>query len=373
MDNKWGKILLFFLTVFSFLATVGCGSSSAPIEKETETKSPSIGETLTTVTTALAQTKNFEYLIQSNGKVLSAREQLFIAETSSILVMNRARPGNMVASRSVIAQLETSAIQYRLEKAELTRFNSEKEYQSQLLGYENLLKNKTKAEADDIKQKLKISTGLAGAEQDIKEANHDLSKAVIKAPFTGVIADVEAQQGQQIKAGQELFRIYDPYNLLLEVKALETDVHLLKKGTPAVISPIGNQANIYKAAVSEINPYVDENGMVQVRLKIIPLRSLPSPSGEGSGVRLFPGMNCTATIKIPLSKILIVPKEAVVMRNGKAVAFTLEDGLAKWNYVTVGRENGKEVEIKNGLGAGQKVITSNNLQLAHDAPVKEVQ
>ena len=83
-------------------------------------------------------------------------------------------------------------------------------------------------------------------------------------------------------------------------------------------------------------------------------------------------MNCTAVIKAPASRSLIVPKEAVVMRSGKAVVFTLQDGKAKWNYVAVGKDNGKEVEIKEGVTAGQKVITTNNLQLAHDAPVKEV-
>jgi len=45
--------------------------------------------------------------------------------------------------------------------------------------------------------------------------------------------------------------------------------------------------------------------------------------------------------------------------------------LAKWNYVTVGREKGKEFEILEGLTEGQQVIVTNNLQLAHDAIGKE--
>lgn len=105
--------------------------------------------------------------------------------------------------------------------------------------------------------------------------------------------------------------------------------------------------------------------MVLVKLKIASARS------PREGKMLFPGMNCTATIKLPFEKTLVVPKESVVMRSGKAVVFTLEDGKAKWNYVTTGRDNGKEVEIKEGLQPNQKVITTNNLQLAHDALVKE--
>lgn len=82
-------------------------------------------------------------------------------------------------------------------------------------------------------------------------------------------------------------------------------------------------------------------------------------------------MNASATILVPNEKSVIVPKSAVVIRNGKAVIFTYEAGLAKWNYVVVGRDNGKEVEILDGLVEGMKVIINNNLQLAHDSPVKE--
>jgi hypothetical protein len=81
-------------------------------------------------------------------------------------------------------------------------------------------------------------------------------------------------------------------------------------------------------------------------------------------------MSVQITFIIPYNKNIIVPKEAVVIRSGKHVVFTAERGLAKWNYVTVGRENGKEIEIIEGLKENQAVIITNNLQLAHDAPVK---
>lgn len=50
--------------------------------------------------------------------------------------------------------------------------------------------------------------------------------------------------------------------------------------------------------------------------------------------------------------------------------FTAEEGLARWNYINTGRENGREVEILEGLEEGKAVIMTNNLQLAHDALVK---
>ena len=357
-----------YLIAFVFIQTIllSCGSSKAPEEKENETKPPSSNESITTVFTATVENKNFEYLIQSNGKIKSLKEQVITCESGGKLLVCNAQTGKKFSAGALILQLETTPIQYRIEKAKLTQFNTQKEYESQLLGYESLLKDKTKEEGDEIRQKLKISTGLSGAVQDAKEANYELTKAIVKAPFSGVLANVKVQPMQQLKPGEELFKIYDPTNLLLEIKILETDIAVLKQGISAEVSPVSNPAQLYKAAVFEINPYVDENGMVAVKLKIT------SPHSFAKEHRLlFPGMNCTATIKVPLTKTLVVPKDAVVMRSGKAVVFTVEKDKAKWNYVTIGRDNGKELEIKEGLAAGAKVIITNNLQLGHDAPVKE--
>ncbi len=349
--------------LFSFVAAwlISCADTSAKPEIGTTSDG---GMSITQVIIALAEKKDFEFLIQSNGKIRATYEQFLSSETGGKVIICNGKTGKRVSAGEVILKFETTSNQYRLQKAKLTQFNSQKEYESELLGYENLLKGKAKEDADTIRQKLRISSGLAGAEQEVQEANYELSKAVIKAPFAGILADVKVHQGQQIKTGEELFRIYDPYNLLLEVKVLEADISLLKIGTPAELSPVSDPELKYKANVYEINPYVDANGMVTTKLKI--------KNSDPQVHSLFPGMNCIATIKVPVSKTLTVPKEAVVIRRGKAVVFTMEYGKAIWNYVTVGRENGKEVEIKEGLRAGVKVITSNNLQLAHDAPVEEL-
>nr|WP_161805886.1 efflux RND transporter periplasmic adaptor subunit [Pedobacter sp. Hv1] len=347
--------------MFLLVCSYSCRNKS--IQSEHESSIPPLQESVTVVHTAFSEVKNFEYFIRMNGKVHSAQEQVILTATGGILTSIMIKTGDIIRTGYVAAQFETSTLQYRLERAKLAKFNGEKEYLSQLLGYESLLKDRSKEQSEDIKQKLKISTGLSSAEQDIKEANYEISKSTIYAPFTGIITDLKVQRGQQVRPGEELFRMYDPNNLLLQVKVLETDVYLLKKGTIAEVMPIGNKSKKYSAFVSEINPYVDVNGMVEIKLKLTS-RNLQTET-------FFPGMNCTAIIKIPMGITLIVPKEAVVMRNGKAVIFTLEKGLAKWNYVTTGKENDKDIEIKEGLKPKQKVIITNNLQLAHDAPVKE--
>jgi membrane fusion protein (multidrug efflux system) len=320
-------------------------------------------ETSTTVKIKKVNYQTFHYLISTTGKIKSQKEYQFTAALSGTLIKCVVAPGLGVSAGSMVAQFDPVPSQNKIEKGNIARYNAEKEYESLLLGYENLLKGKTKEEEAAIKKKLYISSGLAQAGQDIQEAEYELTKTAVKAPFNGILANIKVQKGQIVTAGQELFSIYDPANLLLEVMIMESDIAFIQSKLQAEITPINNPGTTYNAHPVEINPYVDENGMVQVKFKILN----PRP---GKAL-LFPGMNCTITIRVPVNNALVVPKEAVVMRGDKPVVFTLEKGKAKWNYVTTGRDNGKELEIKEGIKQGDKVIVSNNMQLVHDAAVSE--
>lgn len=355
-------IILFMVTAFS-----GCkeNTGGTPAEKEEAAPATSREEILVTIT--VASNGPFQYLIQSNGKVKSLNDLVMVSENGGKLIMSNAKAGRYVISGEIIARFETVSVQHKLERARLSLFNNTKEYESQLLGYENLLKDKTDEQADDIRKKLKISSGMAGSELDIQEANYEMTKALVKAPFKGILADVKILPGMQVKPSQELFRIYDPSALFLEIKVLESDMSLLKTKTPAEISPVANAALKYNGYVHEINPYVDENGMVNVKLMIA---NAGKPANKNE--YLFPGMNCTALIKVPSANALVVPKSAVVVRAGRSVVFTAVNGKAKWNYVTTGRDNGADIEITEGLKGGERVIVTNNLQLADETPVKVI-
>lgn|GEM_PF-296922 len=355
------KRLAGFLIAASLIVS-GCSSGTVAEEVPEPEPSANVPVQATPVTTCDLQITTFPDLIATTGKVESLHDELFVSQSGGLLEWCIAQTGRQVQKDAVIARFSTEKIAMRLERAQLQQFNARKEYESQLLGYEQLLKGKSEEEARNIKEKLRISSGLAMAEQDIKEAKTELQQCVVKAPFAGIFADVQVQSGDVVKPGATLFRLYQPDKMLLSVKVLESDIHLIKPGMPATVTPVGSMQPL-KASVYDINPYIDNDGMATVRL------SIQHKTGD---IKLYPGMNATAIIQSPAVKTLVVPKEAIVYRDGKPVVFTLENGRAKWNYVAVGRDNGKQTEIKEGLQPGMKVITSNNLQLAHDAPVEEI-
>ncbi len=309
------------------------------------------------VETEVAEIRTFTYLVQASGKIKAAYEELMLAQNGGIVAFCKAKNGLRVTQDEVIASFETVDLELRKERLQVQKFNAQKEYESQLLGYEALLKEKTAQEAEAVRQKLKASTGLLGIDIDQKELERDLARTNLKAPIDGILAQVNIQKGMNIRAGQELYRIYSAGHLYLEAKILESDLSLLKIGQQALVKNVATPDVIYLARLAEINPIVDEHGLITVHLNV------------NSPRNLLLGMNASAEISVPQKRGIIVPRSAVVLRNNRPVVFSWENGRSKWNYVTTGNENGESIEILEGIEAGSEIIVSNNIQLAHNAPV----
>jgi multidrug efflux pump subunit AcrA (membrane-fusion protein) len=99
-----------------------------------------------------------------------------------------------------------------------------------------------------------------------------------------------------------------------------------------------------------------------------------NPSG-----RILPGMFARASLDAQrLPDRILVPVAAILERdNRRTLVFVLEDGRAKWRYVTPGRSNGTYVEIVENpetemLAPGEIVLVGGHYTLQHDIPVKLV-
>ena len=128
---------------------------------------------------------------------------------------------------------------------------------------------------------------------------------------------------------------------------------------PVGIIPYINDSTLISGKITQINPQVDDNGLVKVKAEF-----------QNNG-RLIDGMNVKVVIRKPVPDRLVVPKEALVIRQGKDVIFIRQDSLAIWKYVTVEFENSTSLSIKEGLSAGDLVIISGNINLAHETTVRE--
>jgi membrane fusion protein (multidrug efflux system) len=339
----------FFSIVILILLCVGCKQQKAVVEEpDLEALRKEVKPTEVQVSTA--EYRPFEFLVNATGTIESVYELKINFETSGYLEKLSIQNGQRVKKGQIIGQLENRNEKFAIEKAKIA---VEKAY----LNYRNDSITRGAAINKDMINTFELNSGLKDARISLREAEINLENTIIKAPSDGVIVDLDFKQGSLVSAGNTLCSIYDPNNLTLTAKVLETDFGFLKSGLIADVFPLARRTQSFVAYVSEINPRVDENGMIEVKLKL--------KDTEG----LLPGMNANAIVRVPQAKNIIVPREALVIKSGKEVIFTLENGLAKWKYVKTGLDNGVDIEVLEGLEDGNNVIISNNLQIAHDARV----
>lgn len=345
--------ILFFLIITMFTRC-----SSGKQEEEEHNTAESIQETDTTKVDVIRTVPSlFSFFIQSTGKIKATRQQVFFAESSGTVTLFDGINDLDIPAGQRILEFDTRATLLKIERAKEVVFNGQLNYKSDLLSQESLLKNKRQSLKDTIYRKIRSSSGLTAAEIDLKELNMQMKNSVVKAPFSGKLANVSVNKGKFVRVGDEMFTLYTPDDLYYEAKILESDIYGIKIGLPVTIVPVSGNGE-YKAVVLEINPLVDENGLILVKIKIKQTKGL------------LPGMTATGIIKVPEKKCLSVPKAAIVLRTGRPVVFTVENNHAIWHYVTLGKDNGKQAEILNGLTSGDQVIISNNMQLTNNVPVR---
>jgi membrane fusion protein, multidrug efflux system len=316
------------------------------------------GEILpTAVSVFLVERRAFEYRVMVPGRVEAQREVQMIARTSGMIKKVLVENGDRIHSGQVILALEDEDEKLELEKSYVMLREKQISYEDHKMGYEGL---RDSFKRDQVLSNIRISSGLALAELTHKQAEQELEKRVLKSPIEGKVSALKVKQYNPIHEGDLVAIIYDPRELIVQCKVSELDATQFKKGDPAEVKSIGGES-VFNGHVLNIDARVDDKTrLVDV---IIALES---------GSHFFPGVSVQVVVKAPGSEALLIPKEAVSIKSGKAVVFTEEGGLAKWNDIVLGRENEKEVEVLSGLAANKKVIVSNNLQLVHDSPVQVI-
>lgn len=315
----------------------------------------------TEVRTATAERKSFDYLINAIGKLEAQSEVKALVEREGYLEKVLVLEGQSVEKGQIIATLDRREAEFALEKAKIAVIKAQAELEVLKAQFHLGLESPDSAVAKTVESRILVNSGLSLAEVELKEAELNLSRCEVRAPVSGKIANIKFRQGSLVTKNAEFAEILSTDRLLLRVNVLESDIPLISSNQRAEVYPISDSQNAIEGRVSAINPQVDENGLVQVSITLNSVKNL------------LPGMNARAIIRAPQSNSLVVPKDAVVYRSGRAVVFTVENGKeSKWNYVEVGKDNGQEIEILDGIPENSTVITTNNLQLAHQAPVQLV-
>ncbi len=345
----------YFVLVFALIGIFSCSSDkekdgksySKAVQKKEEIK----------VKTAEVKKDNFELELVSNGKAVALRKAVVNFIVGDIIEKVVVSNGQRVKKGQVLACVDKYKSEQALYDADLSVRKAMLDLESQLISSGYTFKDTANIPKRhyDI---MKLRSGYISAKNNYTKALREYNNTMVKAPFSGVIADLEAKEFNHSSAYKNLCTLIDDSKMEIDFEVLETEISYLKKGMKVEASPFANQSIKLVGVITEVNPRIDENGMVGIKALI-----------DNKGAHLVDGMNVSLLIKRDIENKLIIPKSAVLARQGKKVVFVYKDGKAIWKYVTTGYENSKMVSIEKGLKAGEEVIYENNLGLSHEAVV----
>lgn len=342
---------LFYGGIILLSTLDGCQSNAGEINslgQDVESVNIPQESMVTKVAVSLVEEKNLVQEIETSGIIQARQAADAVWGADGIIADLRVKNGQRVQKGQVLAILENRKENLQLEKAKITLKEKQINYESESLGSDSLRLNY-----------LGYLTGVAMAEVVMEEAKWTFEQTTLRAPISGIVNDLVLSVGAKVKAGEAFCHIWNSSKLDFVGHIMETQLISLQKEQICTIQPLGSQKS-YRATLVEINPKVNKHGLVQVRLQLKDAKDL-----------LY-GRHAKAFIEVPHEQKLVIPKDALVFRSDKPVIFVYSEGLAKWTYVITGRENGREIEILEGLQKNDSVIVTNNLQLSHNAQVSLV-
>ncbi len=349
------KYYLFTLLILAGMTTACTGSKnpSATEEGNVETVLP---DEANEVTIMNLHASDFNHELISNGK-LSARRSVDIRfESAEPIAAIHVRNGDRVTKGQKLAELSPFRLANKTAQAKDALERARLELQDVLIGQGYLLEDSAKVPPATM-QLVRVKSGYDQAEAQYRLALYEQERAALTAPFDGIVANLFAKPFNTASTSEVFCTVIDPASLEAAFTVLESELPLIKNGDRVQVSPFAAADLHTEGRITEINPLVDANGMVQVKAAV---------TGKSN---LFEGMNVRVSVQRALGKQLVIPKSALVLRSGKQVVFTLVDNKAYWNYVRTGLENAGYFTIEEGLKEGDIVITGGNINLAHESPV----
>jgi len=314
-------------------------------------------------------------------KINDADYRLAVAEAREQLNQAMITFGQQRAERLNATIRTDTSIGYYLDprRAEKNYREAEHDYAAGKISEEILFLRKSEYEAaklfaEEDKQRLIASrSGLSKAMLGLQRAELNLARTRLVAPFSGIVANLKVGIGQPLNAGAECLTLVNLDTMLIEVEILESEAPQVTMGRNAAATFAAFPNEIFHGKVIAINPLVDIEKRVRRAVVAIP----------NNDHRLIPGLYAQVKIESQfLTNRLIVPKEAIVLRDQRKVVFVVrsEDAeggngklLAKWCYVETGAENEEEVEVLSSafnLQPNEPVVVTNHFTMAHDTPVR---
>jgi membrane fusion protein (multidrug efflux system) len=337
------------------LSATGCGGSAAGTDKKdeakasaetkqaaSETKSKGGKDEETAIPVEAARVAREAMIANYTGTAAleAEREAQVVAKTSGVLLKLLIEEGDQVEAGQVLAQLDPERAQLELARAEASLRRLENDHRRAQELYA------TKLISSEAHDKVRFDLDTQRAAYDL--AKLELSYTRIQAPIDGVLSERMVKEGNLIQLHQGLFRIDDFDPLLAVLNVPERELSTLKPGLAVTMSVDALPGRTFGGKVARVSPVVDAaTGTFRVTCEF---RDDSGSLKSGMFGRLD-------VVYDERADALVIPREALIEEDGETAVYTVKDGVAHRQPVSIGYSTGSKVEIREGLAEGDQVVT----------------
>lgn len=213
------------------------------------------------------------------------------------------------------------------------------------------------------KQERQIGVESAGVSAQEAADELTIAQAGVVAEFDGIVTEVSAVEGATVAEGTQLFTIESNQDVKVTVELGKYDLEKVKEGQEAELVIAGAT---YQGRVEKINR------MAQVNQQNTPVvKADITVTNPDSGI--FLGVEGKAEIHTAKSEgAVLVPYEAVNTDKDGDFCYVVTEGIVEKRRIVTGISNDTEVEIKEGIAAGDVVVIASGVNLEEGMQVMPV-
>ena len=386
------------LAPLTLLLMTGCGNTEAKLPAQAEEPPKPIAVSLVT-----AQERTLPTALDVTGTLMADAQTDIASEIEQRVVEISVERGQYVSAGQVVARMDDQDAKNLLHEAEATEAQirerlglvngqifdplktpevqqaratmerAEADYKrfAQLLEEGAISRSEhdlrradylaTKAQYETtINQMRQLFQSLLAQKVRVSMGRKALEDTIIRAPFSGLIAEKAVNVGRFTKKGDRIATIVRVDPLRIELTIPEGAVAAVRKGQRVAFSVQSHPDRQFEGVIAYVGPAVRADSRALVVEAIV-----PNPKAL-----LQPGLFATARIDLPAGRpSVMVPTAAVKGEGGVFKLFVAKNERAEARIVQIGREAGATVEILRGLNAGERVVSPQAAGLADGTPI----
>lgn len=335
-----------FISLCATLLLAGCGRGAPD---QPGANAPGAPTSALTITTTKVATRDLVRTVPATGSIFAWQEVVIGAEVGGYRVAEvLVDVGSRVTRGQPLVQLSTDMLQAELDSrraalrsAEAAEVNAAAALRrGESVGAAGALSeaNMDQLKADHIAAQARVATATA----DVTTAELRLRYGTVTAPDSGTITSRSVSVGQIAQAGTEMLRLLRQDRVEWRAEIPETQLARIRAGQAARIS--GVDGSVFEGRVRMVAPTVQTNNRTGLAYVDIT-----------AGIAR-PGMFARGEIVAGTGPGLLVPVASVVTQDGYSYVFVLrDDGTVQRRRVTQAGVFGEELEIADGLAAGETI------------------